>query len=157
MKNNSMRRSILKGILILTSGILLVSCQSSGRSESTKDSITNADSNPVPVTYSYQNNGDTIVLQLTNLEGKVTGELAYQIKEKDRNTGSIEGVLTDSLLLADYTFQSEGTTSVRQVAFKFKGDTVIEGYGDIEERDGKMVFKEPEKLHFIAEMPLVKK
>ncbi|WP_236582224.1 hypothetical protein [Sphingobacterium spiritivorum] len=151
-----MNRSILKGILILTSGILLVSCQSSGRSDSTQDSI-NTESNPVPVTYSYQNNGDTIVLQLTNLEGKVTGELAYQIKEKDRNTGSIEGVLTDSLLLADYVFQSEGTTSVRQVAFKFKGDTVIEGYGDIEERDGKMVFKEPEKLQFLSEMPLVKK
>ena len=36
---------------------------------------------------------------------------------------------------------SEGTQSVRQVVFLIKGETAIEGYGDIEEKDGKMVFK----------------
>ena len=51
-------------------------------------------------------------------------------------------------LLADYTFQSEGTESVRQVAFLKKGDGFVEGYGDVEDQGGKMVFKNTAMLDF---------
>jgi hypothetical protein len=51
-------------------------------------------------------------------------------------------------LLADYTFQSEGTESVRQVAFLQQGDGFVEGYGDMEDQNGKMVFKNTGSLDF---------
>lgn len=96
--------------------------------------------------YQYLKNGDTISLTIEVKAGKVEGDLTYAWKEKDRNTGRIAGVLKDSVLLADYTFSSEGLQSVRQVAFKLAQDRAIEGYGPVEEKGGKMSFVEPDKL-----------
>jgi hypothetical protein len=44
---------------------------------------------------------------------------------------------------------SEGISSVRQVVFLKKGNTYIEGYGDVvEEASGKVVFKDRKQLQF---------
>ena len=51
-------------------------------------------------------------------------------------------------LVADYTFNSEGIESVRQVAFLKKGDQLLEGYGDVEQKDNKTVFKNISTLSF---------
>ncbi len=51
-------------------------------------------------------------------------------------------------LLADYTFMSEGKQSVRQVVFLIKDTAAIEGYGDVEERNNKMVFKNISQIPF---------
>ena len=73
---------------------------------------------------------DTAVLTFT-VEGKdVSGNLKYNHFEKDDNEGFIRGTLNDSLLIANYTFQSEGKTSVRQVVFKILRDTLYQGYGE---------------------------
>ena len=53
-----------------------------------------------------------------------------QLKEKDKNKGTIRGRITNGFLIADYTFMSEGTESVRQVAFKKQGSSFVEGYGN---------------------------
>ena len=71
-------------------------------------------------------------------ENVVTGTLSYKFYQKDSNKGEFEGTLKGDTLLADYTFMSEGTQSVRQVVFLIKGETAIEGYGDIEEKDSKL-------------------
>ncbi|RYG11970.1 MAG: hypothetical protein EOO07_19775 [Chitinophagaceae bacterium] len=81
--------------------------------------------------------------------GNVTsGKLNYKLKEKDSNTGTIKGEMRGDTLLAEYTFNSEGTQSVRQVAFIKKGDQLLEGFGDVEQKDGKMVFKNTPKLTY---------
>jgi hypothetical protein len=51
-------------------------------------------------------------------------------------------------LLADYFFLSEGTRSIRQVAFLKRGNSLLEGYGNIEEQNGKTVFKKDKGLSF---------
>ena len=51
-------------------------------------------------------------------------------------------------LLADYKFMSEGKLSTRQVIFLIQGDDAIEGYGNSEEKDGKMVFKNINEVVF---------
>jgi hypothetical protein len=51
-------------------------------------------------------------------------------------------------LVADYTFMSEGKSSVRQVVFMVKDSIVTEGYGPQEEKDGKMIFKDLGKVDF---------
>jgi hypothetical protein len=76
--------------------------------------------------------------------------------EKDSNKGKLEGKLYGDTLVADYKFMSEGIESVRQVAFLIKDSVAIEGYGDIEQKDGKTVFKNLKSLDFTHGLPLAK-
>ncbi|MFD2594978.1 hypothetical protein [Sphingobacterium griseoflavum] len=106
--------------------------------------------------YSYEQSGDTVALHLTMQGSKAVGHLTYAWKEKDHNSGSFEGEVKYGVLLANYTFSSEGLTSVREVAFKLDGKTATEGYGDVEERDGKFVFKDSNALDFSQGLVLQK-
>ncbi len=106
--------------------------------------------------YSYEQTGDTVALHLTMQGSKAVGHLTYAWKEKDHNSGSFEGEVKDGVLLADYTFNSEGQTSVREVAFKLDGKSATEGYTDVEEKDGKVVFKDSSALDFSKGLVLKK-
>ena len=64
--------------------------------------------------------------------------------------------MQDSLLIADYTFESEGMTSVREVVFKLQGDTLLQGYGERTDQNGKIVFKQKEKLQYDKTFPFIK-
>ncbi len=91
---------------------------------------------------------DTMLLSLKTMGEEVTGSLTYNFYEKDDNQGTLRGEMRGDTLLADYTFQSEGTESIRQVAFLKRGEGFVEGYGDIEDQGGKMVFKNAASLDF---------
>src|SRR5690606_31473358 len=83
---------------------------------------------------------DTIYLKLNPpVNGKVTGDLNYLFFERDRNVGHLNGEIKGDTLFAEYSFISEGLSSVREVAFLLDENQVMEGYGDVEEQDGKMV------------------
>ena len=62
--------------------------------------------------------------------------------------GTIQGTMRGDILVADYTFNSEGTKSVRQVAFKKVGTTYVEGYGEAVDENGVMKFKDITSLNF---------
>lgn len=96
---------------------------------------------PSSVCYASYQGKDTVTLKTENFPNVVTGILRYNLYGKDRNKGEIDGVMHGDTLVADYRFQSEGAQSVRQVAFLLKDSTAIEGYGPMEEKDGKMIFK----------------
>jgi len=92
---------------------------------------------------------DTTDLQLTITGGTtVNGQLRYNRFEKDDNNGSITGEKKGDTLLAFYTFQSEGMNSVREVVFVKKGDVLVEGSGEVEDKNGRVVFKDRGKLKF---------
>lgn len=91
---------------------------------------------------------DTILLKTEVFPNVVTGILKYQVWEKDKNEGTIEGKLSGDTLFANYTFTSEGQTSVREVAFLFNDHQAIEGFGDMEEQNGKMVFTDKSRINF---------
>ncbi|WP_133240814.1 hypothetical protein [Marixanthomonas spongiae] len=107
--------------------------------------------------YVYNDNRSTISLHVIEKEDTITGTLLIALAEKDKNTGTFSGHIKDSVLLADYFFESEGVESVREVAFKIKNDTLVQGYGPMELKDSIQVFKNPSSLTFDAEFPLVKK
>jgi hypothetical protein len=91
----------------------------------------------------------------THVDGTtVTGTLAYSISQKDKNTGTIEGELRDNLIIAEYTFQSEGVTSKRQVVFKNTEEGWKEGYGEMRSVDGIPVQVNIDSLNFDHEMAL---
>jgi hypothetical protein len=98
--------------------------------------------------YSNFSNRDTVVLSFTRRDTAVSGELIYQFFQKDRNSGIINGKIKGDTIIADYKFSSEGTTSVRQVVFLKLGDVLVEGFGDVEENNGRMVFRDISTLVF---------
>lgn len=98
--------------------------------------------------YANRDSKDSVKMKIEGKDDKYTGELDIAIDEKDKNTGFFEGTLEDGILLIKYSFQSEGTYSVREMAFKVKGDKLLEGYGEMEEKNGMMSFIHPEKLEY---------
>ena len=106
--------------------------------------------------YQYTKNKDTLQANFV-IDGKnVTGDLAYKFYEKDKSSGTVVGTTNGDTIYADYIFQSEGMKSVREVAFLRHGDMLHEGYGDMEEKNGKMVFKDKSKLEFKGAIHLTK-
>lgn len=112
---------------------------------------------PAKECYEYANGKDTIHLSLTTTNGNnVSGDLKYAWFEKDNNTGTLSGMFKGDTLYADYTFQSEGMTSVRETVFLRKGDELLQGYGDITEKDNKQTFKDKKSVKFDEKMVLKK-
>ena len=106
----------------------------------------------MPLCFTYNNRGDTIHLALTSGAGEVKGTLVYALSEKDRNSGSLRGEWHGDTLLAAYTFDSEGSTSRREVAFLRRGQSLVEGYGSLT-ADGR-AFSSRDSLKFPGGMPL---
>jgi hypothetical protein len=108
--------------------------------------------------YSASIKKDTILMNLTIKGNEVTnGKLSYKFYEKDKNEGTLVGELKGDTLIADYTFMSEGVSSVRQVAFLKKGNTYVEGYGDVvDDNKGKVTFKDITQLKFEGKTVLSK-
>lgn len=98
--------------------------------------------------YVYTKGKDTAELTLMTTGIVSTGELKYKWFEKDQNMGTIEGEMHGDTLIATYTFNSEGQKSVRQVAFLKKGNQLLEGFGEVEEKDGQTSFKDLKKIDF---------
>lgn len=99
---------------------------------------------------------DSAQLNLTVQDTTVSGQLTYNLYQKDKNTGTIRGVLRDTIIDADYTFQSEGMQSVREVIFKIKNNTLVQAFGDLTEKDGKIIFTDKTKLQFQDSNPFIK-
>ncbi|MET0574110.1 MAG: hypothetical protein ABWZ79_22010 [Pedobacter agri] len=134
---------------------LFAACQSKTSQSNSDDSTalnTTDSAAKAPMCYQSINNRDTAALTLNIDNEKVTGSLSYNIFEKDKNTGVIAGIVKGDTIIADYTFQSEGTTSIRQVAWLKQDNQLIEGFGDVAEVNGKTQFKDVKKLSFSKSM-----
>lgn len=142
-----MRQTLLliKALPILLS-LIVVSCNNE-----TEKAILESDTIAVPPTstddpvhfcYEFIRNRDTILLELVvGPDDMISGDLLYQLAGKDRNNGTLKGVIHNDTILADYTFMSEGKQSVREITFLKKDNSLTEGYASMEEAEGKMQFK----------------
>ena len=130
--------------------LLLAACNSQPTASQPETTATAPPPVAASVTSCYQSvsGKDTVTLRTITQNGVVTGTLAYSLFEKDKNRGTIQGQVQNGQLLADYTFASEGMESVRQVAFKQQDGTWVEGYGEVTDQQGKMVFKNPAALDY---------
>jgi hypothetical protein len=106
--------------------------------------------------YTSRLNGNIVALSFNvNSNQEVNGKLSYNITGKDKNEGTIIGNMKGDTLTADYTFMSEGISSVREVVFLQKEGTFIEGYGDVTDTNDKVTFKDKKKLKFDAKNTLI--
>ncbi len=106
--------------------------------------------------YSYVTPRDTVYLHISRKNRNITGDLTYKLYEKDSNQGSLDGRIKGDTLLAEYTFNSEGRSSIREVIFLKKGESYVEGFGPVTEKEGKMTFQDHKNITFINGITLTK-
>lgn len=134
----------MKYILPICMAIFLFSCNTTD----TQNSKTSTGKTSAVHCYQYIKNRDTIMLKTISAGDFITGLLVYNIYQKDKNMGTIEGSMEGDLLVADYSFNSEGVNSVRQVVFRKLGKAFEEGTGEIKEYNNKIIFKNIDSLYF---------
>ena len=122
----------------------------------TVKTVENKTITPVASCYSYIKDKDTVTLKMEGSANNVTGKLTYKLYQKDSNKGELSGQLNGDTLLADYKFMSEGQLSTRQVIFLIRNNVAKEGYGKMEEKNGKMVFKDMKGVSFETGLTLNK-
>lgn len=158
----------MKLITRLISGMLVccTACNDAAKQSETspKDTTVKVDDShisttPIPLDgcYTMIINNDTAHLRVNVIDSIVSGHLSYHWSQKDHNDGSLKGVVRDSLIIADYTFRSEGMISVRQVVFKMAGTSLAEGYGDLNTSSDTVRFKDISSLQFMYDKPFLKK
>ncbi len=138
---------------LIASATLLISCNNSSEKntdaaqDTTQKQIV-VEKAPEPMCYSYISNRDTVTLSITVNDNAVNGTLQYNFFEKDKNTGTLSGEFRGDTLYGGYTFASEGTTSMREVAFIKQGDDLKEGYGEMDSKEFHTHFKDPKMIDF---------
>lgn len=150
-----------KSLLFIASAAI-ISCNNQQEKAAGQTTATYGDTSQPVVTiqipskfcYANMKGKDTVTLTVEKFPNVVTGKLSYKIYQKDANKGDFEGVMKGDTLIADYRFMSEGKESVRQIAFLIKDSLATEGYADIEEKEGKMVFKNAGNFDFSKGMKL---
>ena len=152
----------MKIFIVYFAVIALASCNSNSRTIAKNSDTLNAGVKATDTRrvnekscYQYYSVKDTVKLEVVKNENSISGTLRIKHFGKDENIGTFTGVMKQDTLVADYTFMSEGVTSVRQIAFFKRNNTLVEGYGDVEEKNGKMVFRNLDKLNFKDSAPLV--
>ncbi|MBB2149499.1 hypothetical protein [Pedobacter gandavensis] len=150
----------MKKHLLLFAGlaVMMASCTSNQAEKKGRDSsmiavdTTFSPTNRAPENsvscYQYVKNKDTANMQLRINGEEITGTLDYYIHEKDANKGTFSGEMKGDTLIADYTFDSEGLRSVREVVFLKKDGKFYEGYGPVKEDKGKVMFEHRGSLKF---------
>lgn len=144
-----------KMLLCLAVPFIMAACNNATEEIATKtdtaaESSVTGNSINVPGKMCFQSvlQKDTMRIELFIKDSIVTGNLIYNMFEKDDNRGTLNGKISGDIIKADYTFFSEGTTSSREVIFRLKDNTLTEGFGDMEEKDNRPVFKDPLKVQF---------
>ena len=146
-------KQMKKYFLVAAFATLLAACSSNSETRQVADSAITAETAVVAAAesrtcYVSYKNQDSTYLDLHIKGDQVSGALNIIPHEKDRNVGTVSGVLEGDTILLDYTFQSEGMQSVRQVAYLQKNGKLIEGFAEVQEQNGKTVFKSLGELKF---------
>ncbi len=150
----------LKLLFTLLASVVLISCKLGEKEKeaSAPAAEKKAEQSSAINCYEYINKADTVILKLIHVGDAITGLLVYNLDGKDINKGTIKGGMQGNILVANYTFISEGTTSERQVAFKLDNGSFIEGHGESYTVQDKVRFKSLDSLQFdgpikLAEVP----
>ncbi|WP_133757527.1 hypothetical protein [Gelidibacter sediminis] len=136
-----------------------LSCNDNSKKHTTsKDSETKTEFKNTHVNehcFLYAKNNDTIQLVLKEYKTTATGYLLFNFYQKDGSHGSFEGVMKGDTLFADYNFEAEGTKSKREIIFLKKGQTLLQGYGELEvDAHNRTVFKKDATITFDDKFPL---
>jgi hypothetical protein len=146
----------------LSAGLLtmIISCQQSAKTNTTSAPADSAKTTTLvhagPQCFYKTFKQDTAYLEFETDNEVVTGQLEYKPFEKDKNTGTISGTITDNIIEVEYRYMSEGIMSMRKAIFKLDGERVFEATAENTDKDGLPVFdKDYSKLRYDS-IPFVK-
>jgi hypothetical protein len=147
--------------LLVLAGTLAIGCNTADHKQPTTsaDSTTSsptgtnaektAQETPLKGCYVLVLKKDSLQLAVTAVNGKaVEGSMTLNFAEKDRSNGTFKGEYDKGILIGIYTFNSEGTSSQRQVIFKKVEEGFVEGYGKMKTVDGKEMFANQNEVEF---------
>jgi hypothetical protein len=152
----------MKKLFIIAIGMIaFVSC---GKKEEEKKVVTEQQMEQPEITvqdkecYLWTSKGkDTIKMSIITANGgNVVGDLEYNFFEKDGSVGKVSGMAKGDTIYATYDFQSEGMQSTRESVFLRKGNTLIEGFGEVETKGSNQIFKDKKALKFDGSVTLNK-
>ncbi|MBP6911806.1 MAG: hypothetical protein KBB88_01220 [Candidatus Pacebacteria bacterium] len=111
--------------------------------------------------YAFQSNKDIYTLEIRHehtVEDRtdISGVLSYSNFQKDSSSGSFNGTYSNEVVVGNYSFESEGMHSVRQIAFKKVGDAFIPGYGPSSSIHGVDTFTDTKNIQYEPEQVFVK-
>ena len=72
---------------------------------------------------------DSLIAQIDDNLGTVTGKLFYNNFEKDSSFGTLIGSVSGDTIKVEYDFEAEGTRSLRELWFLKKDGKLVEGIG----------------------------
>ncbi|NUY79304.1 hypothetical protein HUK80_00235 [Flavobacterium sp. MAH-1] len=148
-------------IFVALAALSLASCsQKSEKTETASEKDTVSIEKPEEVQikecYAFVQQKDTISLSIDQDGADVKGNLRFKNYEKDSSSGEVEGEYSGDTLKLAYTFQSEGTTSKREMRFLRSGNSLIMGIGDMQDKDGTLSFTKPLAVKYDKSLVLVK-
>ena len=88
------------------------------------------ESSTLQTCYMQATGKDSVFVTLEDNLGTIIGKMRYKNFEKDSSSGDLVGSQNGDTLKVNYTFQSEGKTSEREIYFLKKGENIIEGIGE---------------------------
>jgi hypothetical protein len=136
-------------LFLLTSVTLFLgSCNWSPTQNSAINTKKSGSDSTFNICYSSVVKKDTVLLNALVYGDSIRGSLGYKLYEKDQNNGSILGTMQGDTLRAMYTFVSEGSESVREVVFLKKDTLLVEGYGELKDDKGKVIFEDIKNIKF---------
>lgn len=89
---------------------------------------------------------DSVYLKIEDNLGTIVGKLRYKNQDKNNSNGDISGIKNGDTLKLDYTFQSEGKTSTREIWLLEKNGKLLEGVTDYDKSGEK--YANPKKIKF---------
>lgn len=142
-----------KIVLQLSFMMILGACQSKN-TESTTTSTNNANTDtlaaatgPVTETLCFEEKvgKDITTVKLIIKGNSVSGNMEWLPWEKDRATGTLKGQKNGNEIIADYDYMIEGVNQSEEKIFILEGDKLSVKSGELEEKNGKLVMKNPAK------------
>lgn len=128
--------------------LVMFACNSGPTQNSAVNMKTSEKDTTFNICYSSVVKKDTVLLNALMSGDSVKGSLGYKLYEKDHSNGSLLGKMYGDTLKATCTFMVRGSESIQEVAFLRKDSLLLEGITDRKTKNGKIVFANPEKLHF---------
>lgn len=133
-----------------TIGVILIGLACNTQDRRVREAVADVRNDAAVSCYRYVKDKDSVEMQITRSGDSITGSLVYHFYEKDNNKGMLQGRFVKDVLVADYTFESEGVTSVREVVFKLETDELVEGSGEmvVDSVEHKQQFRSMDSLYF---------
>jgi hypothetical protein len=92
---------------------------------------------------------DVYVLNIqSENNGAVSGLLAFNNYQKDSSSGTFTGTFNNGILTGNYSFDSEGMHSDRELIFKKVANGFQEGFGPVDVENNKEILRDPANVTY---------